>query len=120
MIEELANIHLYNFKMLETIPDIEEPTFTFSHIIPPHHPYLFSKDGSIKSHASRLEQFKKNKWDKRKEYIEQLIFVNTKIKKVINIILDKSVVPPIIIVQSDHGPQLPGEKTKDFKAWLGE
>ena len=36
---DLAHIHLENFKILESVPDDPSPTFTFSHILLPHHPY---------------------------------------------------------------------------------
>ncbi len=114
IIEDLANSHLYTLKMLETIPDIKQPTFTFVHLLLPHHPYLFDHNGTIRHHATILDQFQSNMWEKRDEYIEQLIFVNNKIKSAVDTILNKSAIPPIIILQSDHGPHLIGENIDQY------
>ncbi len=106
IIEDLAEFHLYTFKKLMSIPDIAEPTFTFAHIVLPHHPYIFDRNGNIIKHASMHNQFKSRMWKKKKKYVEQLIFVNKIITEVLDELLRKSDVPPIIILQSDHGPQV--------------
>ncbi|MCM8819531.1 MAG: hypothetical protein NC925_01925 [Candidatus Omnitrophica bacterium] len=45
-------------------------------------------------------------WDNKEGYINQLIFINKKVKEIINLILEESFSPPIIILQADHGPHL--------------
>lgn len=100
---DAANSILYAFDKLEQIPSIKEPTFTFAHILNPHHPYLFDRSGTI------LPQTKKGfgstkEWGKKDKYIDQLIFDNKMILKAIDKILTKSEIPPIIIIQGDHGP----------------
>jgi hypothetical protein len=114
IIEDLANSHLHTLKMLETIPDIESPTFTFVHLLLPHHPYLFDRNGKIKHHATILDQFQLNMWEKKNEYIEQVIFVNNRMKEIIDTIFNKSISPPIIIIQSDHGPQISGVDNETY------
>ncbi|MFC1736984.1 hypothetical protein ACFL1X_12780, partial [Candidatus Hydrogenedentota bacterium] len=42
--------------------------------------------------------------DYRKQYIDQLVFVTRKTQETIDAILANSERPPIIILQSDHGP----------------
>jgi len=116
IIENLAEFHLNVFKKLEEIPRIKGPTFTFAHIILPHHPYIFDRYGNVKSRASILNQFTSGKWRMKDEYIDQLIFVNKKTEEVIDKILERSEIPPIIIIQSDHGPQVVTDnlEAKDF------
>jgi hypothetical protein len=115
IIEDLANNHLHTLKMLQTIPEIETSTFTFVHFLLPHHPYLFDRNGNVKHHATLLDQFQRGgMWGKKNEYIEQVIFVNNRMKKVIDTILIKSTSPPIIILQSDHGPQVPGVDNETY------
>ena len=53
-------------------------------------------------------------WLRKDEYIDQLIFVNKKISDLIDILLKKSSNPPIIIIQSDHGPQVLNVPTNDY------
>jgi hypothetical protein len=114
IIEDLAKSHLYTLKMLETIPELEAPTFTFVHLVLPHHPYLFDRNGNVIHHATLLNQFQAHMWANKNEYIEQLIFVNNRMKGVIDTLLRKSSPPPIIIIQSDHGPQVPGVDNETF------
>jgi len=106
IIENLAEVHLNAFRKLEEIPEIKEPTFTFVHMILPHHPYIFDRHGNIKSPPTMLNQFTLGKWEMKDEYIDQLIFVNKKTEEVIGKIIERSEIPPIIIIQSDHGPQI--------------
>ena len=97
---------LYLFESLETIPEIQSPTFTFAHISCPHDPYVFDKNGNLP------EQFILAKGmddeaavlEMHECYINQLIYLNNRIEEVIDNILTKSDVEPIIILQSDHGP----------------
>lgn len=102
---DLAECHLQNFRNLAEIADDNAATFTFAHFIPPHHPYLFNKDGKILRTATVSNQFEfqKHLWGDRRSYIEQLQFVNGKIREAVQQILQRSATPPIIVIQSDHG-----------------
>jgi hypothetical protein len=53
-------------------------------------------------------------WERKDEYIEQLMFVNKKVMEVVDSILISSEHDPIIIVQSDHGPQISQGITDEF------
>lgn len=100
---------LYTFDYLANISRIKEPTFVFAHIVTPHPPFVFGRNG---------EKVKQNKifafWDgaayhgTKQKYIEkyrnQLIYINEKLQKAVDQILSNSNTPPIIILQSDHGP----------------
>ena len=88
---------LYEFEKLAEIPNIKDPTFVFAHMIIPHRPYVFDRYGNF---PSREEVSKRGK---DKNYIEQLIFTNKKIKILIEKLLSKSESPPIIILQADEG-----------------
>lgn len=89
---------LYKFDELAKIPNIEGPTFVFAHMLCPHQPYVFDKDGKFVSVAEASAK------GRNLSYIEQLRFANKKTEELINIILSKSKIPPIIILQSDEGP----------------
>ncbi len=114
IVEDLAETHLNTFEKLNKIPEINKPKFTFVHLIMPHHPYIFDREGNIRKHATKLDQFQLEMWQKKDEYIDQLIFVNNKIEGAIDKIIAGSVNPPIIIVQSDHGSTIPGINHKEL------
>jgi len=89
---------LYTFDNLAEIPDIKEPTYTFAHILIPHHPYVFDREGN---YQTLIEAEEKSETD---NYIDQLIAANNMLMELIDELLATSEVPPIIILQADEGP----------------
>lgn len=89
---------LYEFDKLAEIPNIKEPTFVFAHILIPHPPYVFDKNGNFLSYQEA------NNRTEKANYLNQLIFTNKKVKSLVNTLLLNSENPPIIILQSDEGP----------------
>lgn len=89
---------LYKFQKLKEIPDIKEPTFTFAHFLSPHPPYVFDADGN------NISWYKESNKSAYERYVDQMIFTNKKIKDIIDVILERSEVKPIIVLQSDEGP----------------
>ncbi len=114
IVEDLAAFHLHAFEKLRAISALPGPTFTFAHIILPHHPYLFDRGGNVKRHASMLDQFQNDMWQYGDAYLDQLVFVNKKVLEVIDAILSAEGPAPIIILQSDHGPQLFNARRDDY------
>lgn len=86
------------FEKLAEIPNIEEPTFTFVHMLIPHWPYVFDKNGNF------LTEEEVNNKSKLLNYVDQLVFTNKKIKVLIDKLLTTSEVAPIVILQADEGP----------------
>lgn len=103
--------------VLDELPKIalrEEPTFTFAHIISPHHPFVFGENGEDISPrqrwasvtgGSRHSYFGGPK-EYRENYPKQARFLTKRIEQTIDRILANSPRPPIIILQSDHGSGL--------------
>jgi hypothetical protein len=106
--EDLARCHLANLQSLKQMGAAPGPKFVFAHFVPPHHPYLFDRNGRIPRSVTLSDQFELHKhlWEKRGQYLEQLQFMNGRIIEAIDEILARSARPPIIVIQSDHGPQL--------------
>jgi hypothetical protein len=76
--------------------------FVFAHFLLPHFPYMFMADGGPTSwNDVELEGYH---WKNHDAYVEQLRFTNTMVKRAIDEIISKSKNPPVIILQSDHGP----------------
>lgn len=105
---DLAKCHLANFATLATIGSAPGPKFVFAHFVLPHHPYLFDRDGNILRNAviSNQFEFQKRLWEDRDSYRSQLEFANRKVLEAVDGILASSRTPPIIVIESDHGPGL--------------
>jgi len=101
------------FQALSSFSCPKSPCFIFAHIFSPHPPFVFGKNGeninpgefSIDD-GSDITGFDKTKLQQYiMSYRDQLSFINKKIIETVDSVLEKSEVPPIIILQSDHGPR---------------
>ncbi|MBN1589117.1 MAG: hypothetical protein JW888_06360 [Pirellulales bacterium] len=108
--DDLAQCHLHNLEQLRQMGSMRGPKFVFCHFVPPHHPYLFDRDGNVLRNVTVSNQFQLQKrlWADRKSYLDQAVFMGRSIDGVVENILRESRVPPIIIIQSDHGPDIAG------------
>lgn len=89
------------FSKIGTTLSIRSPKFVFMHVMLPHPPFLFKQDGSVYGDSFSLAA---DKWGAREKYKDQLIFLNQKVKAMVGETLTQSKRPPVIIIQSDHGP----------------
>ena len=83
---------------LDSIPNIPDPTFAFSHVYPMHTPFIFLSDGSIRSDATVPPGIELG----RELYVEALIYTNRTLETLVDNILDRSENAPVIIIQGDH------------------
>jgi hypothetical protein len=88
----------YQFDEIAKIPNIKEPTFVFAHMLIPHPPFVFDRYGNF------LPEEKVNKRSNEENYVEQLIYTNQKVKMLVEQLILKSKIPPIILLQADEGP----------------
>ncbi|MBW8009660.1 MAG: hypothetical protein FVQ83_00275 [Chloroflexi bacterium] len=103
---------LFAFENLAEFADKPGSYFVFAHIMAPHPPFIFEADGSnrIMNRSYNLNDGPGyiGLYGTREEYISryrnQLIFVNSQLRTAIDEIFSKSETPPVIIIQSDHGP----------------
>ena len=112
---------LYTFDHLPGSSRLDRPVFVFAHILAPHPPFVFGRQGEEIGSESRFTL-----WDgariigedalTREEYVarytDQLLFINSKVSEAVEAILSESSRPAIIILQADHGPRL-------FPEWEG-
>ena len=105
---DLANCHTTNMESLVNLVPSEGPKFVFAHFVLPHHPYLFDREGRVLKDSTIANQFdfQAKLWEEKDGYIEQLMFVNDRVASILSEILARSSNPPIVLVHSDHGPQL--------------
>ena len=99
---DIRKTTLNAFSKLPELHRIKEPKFVFAHIISPHPPYLFDVSGEPVPGAGLTMDWKY--WKQKKNYLNQLIFINKKVEKLIDDLLLNSEISPIIIFQADHGP----------------
>ena len=79
--------------------DIQAPKFVFSHHLISHAPFPFGENGEI---VEKKDQYD---WQNKNIYLGTYIFTENQIIDLVSEILAKSKTPPIIIIQSDHGPR---------------
>jgi hypothetical protein len=105
---DLALCNLSNFRTLAAMRPTLRPKFVFAHFILPHHPYLFDRDGNILRNAQVSNQFELQSrlWEDRDRYRSQLEFVNGKVTETIRAMLANYDLAPIVVIASDHGPNL--------------
>lgn len=115
-----VNISTYTYqthreKILDGFAEVQNlirkprPKFVFVHIIAPHPPFVFDKNGDPIQPDWEYTIFDAMKFaGGKEEYIEgyrgQVMYINQLVIDMVNQILLNSSTPPIIILQADHGP----------------
>lgn len=96
---------------LDLITDVPGPKFVFAHIALPHGPFVFTATGAYTG----------GKLNETEGYIPQLIYTNQRITRILQQIIANSDVPPIIILESDHGidETNPNIRMKNLMAYYG-
>jgi hypothetical protein len=80
------------------LADEPGPKFVLLHLLVPHQPYVFDRDGSF---VSREDE---NQRTRRQNYSNQVHAANGLIRQLVDGVLERSASPPVIIVQGDEGP----------------
>jgi hypothetical protein len=84
---------LYTLNQLGKLPNMIGPKFVFAHIVSPHKPYVFGPAGEIVG-------------DEKNDIIgfrDQVQYLNSRLVPMLQSIIINSSIPPIIILQADHG-----------------
>lgn len=101
----------YDLRNLAVAGNQDGPDFVFVHIPAPHPPFVFGPDGEDATpnrpftnldaaeflEVGSVEEYKKG-------YTDQLSYINKEVLSAIQTIMQTSDTPPIIVIQSDHGP----------------
>jgi uncharacterized membrane protein YGL010W len=86
---------------LADVPLRGEPTFAFAHLVSPHWPYVFGADCSVAKPVVLNSRARR-----QRAYLNQLRCLNQLVLRTVRDIRLRSAVPPIIILQGDHGTNL--------------
>jgi len=99
---------LQRFSILESMASRPGPKFVFAHIVLPHPPFVFDRQGGPRepkilgfSDGSHLGLPPAEYID---AYNEQLLYANRLVNSLVDSILKNSATEPVIILQGDHGP----------------
>ncbi|MDQ2693420.1 MAG: hypothetical protein M3Y68_15390, partial [Chloroflexota bacterium] len=104
------------FNSVDDIARMPQPTFAYLHLISPHPPFVFDADGTPTHPADFWNEKRLYTADLyKKGYVNQAQFLNEKLLQAVDTILAESEVPPIIIIQGDHGPWL---QPRDRRMWI--
>jgi hypothetical protein len=97
---------LFLLDQLPKTPSIERPTFSFVHILIPHVPYVFGPSGEILTDPGYFSGGRAqpvNEEYRNKGYTGQIEFINARMLDILEILIEESDVPPIIVLQADTG-----------------
>ncbi len=115
----IKNVTFNTFDMVAKVPELKGPNFVFAYFYGLHPPFVFDVEGEDIKAFQAVEGIKDSeKW--KKLYLNQLKFYNSKLEGLMSLILSKSRVPPVIILQSDHGTQFSACPSENFKGCIQE
>ena len=101
---------LYTLDMMRSVPlGVPSPKFVFAHIVSPHFPVVFGPNGE-----NVLITMDVDDETYAKAYQGQITYLNKRVLEIIHNILTVSAIPPIIIIQGDHGYDLFLEEERTF------
>jgi hypothetical protein len=98
---------MYIFNHLPDTTKLKPPIFVFAHILCPHPPFVFDHNGRVMAPEKQFNApigSRLHGAEGSTGYIEQVRFVNHKIKETVDYLLANQRWPSVIIIQSDHGP----------------
>ena len=81
------------------IPKRPGPVFTFAHLMSPHDPYVFARDCGPPRHEAGGSRSQRE----AAAYVEQIQCLNHKVLDLVDTLLRTSELPPVILLQGDHG-----------------
>ena len=95
------------FNNIDKVSRIQQPTFSYIHVISPHPPFVFDPNGNPTYPPDFWNDQRQYPPDKyQKGYLNQLQYLNRNMLEAIDTITANSETPPVIIIQGDHGPWL--------------
>ena len=96
----------YLLDTLPNIPQILGPKFVYAHLLLPHPPFIFGPNGEeVKIGDMGFNDGTRYQNEiNRKGYRDQTIYTNNRLVLILAEIIENSPNPPIIVLESDHGP----------------
>jgi hypothetical protein len=84
---------LFTLDQLSKVAKMPGPKFVFAHIVSPHKPFVFGPQGeSVQQEKNPLVGYR-----------DQVAYLNSRMVPLLQKIISDSALPPVIVVQGDHG-----------------
>lgn len=83
---------IFMLDALENMESIPAPRFVFAHLPAPHAPFVVNSQGEFELMT-----------DEDGGYAQEIQFINRRMLEIVRHIIETSEVPPIIVIQADHG-----------------
>ncbi|MEW6086159.1 MAG: hypothetical protein AB1607_16340 [Chloroflexota bacterium] len=97
---------LYTLETLPQIPNISGAKFVYAHLILPHPPFVFGPNGEETANSEKglndITLYEDEAM--RAAFRDQTLYTNQRLIPILRSIIEESSVPPIIVLESDHGP----------------
>ena len=93
------NQNIINLTLEAARKKINNPKFIFTHLMMPHYPYYYDKNGNERPFELLTEGNQVN----QEHYIEYLQYCNKRFLSLIDELKTASATPPVIIFMGDHG-----------------
>jgi hypothetical protein len=107
--KDLRRLRIFSLlDKIKKLPTVQGNLFVFAHLVVPHFPYTFGPNGEVPAYQGKNAAYDETV----AAYAGQVQFINKEILKVVDALIQDSKVPPVIIIQGDHGP-LPDLVTED-------
>ena len=102
---------LYQFNTVEQVAALPGPKFVFLHVIAPHDPYV------LDANCQPITYSQTKKFSEPENYGNQALCINHELEQLVTMLLSKSKIPPVIIMQSDEGAPFLGRQLKPADNW---
>jgi hypothetical protein len=93
------NENILHLTTKTTTEKTSKPKFIFTHLMLPHYPYYYDKDGN----EYPFEQLVEGTQGNQEQYIQYLLHSNKRLLTLIDHILKSSRTTPMIVLMGDHG-----------------
>lgn len=100
-------LNQYSLAMLETVPDLPGKKFVYAHLFSTHIPFVYRQNGD----------FWYQPVESNEGYGNAILYTSDRILKIVDLILKKSSVPPVIILQGDHNYAVTPDRVKILNAY---
>jgi hypothetical protein len=107
-IPETATMFDWKFAALAALPGGGQPLFVLAHLGLPHEPYVYAANCQHRSPYWPLQDIGEEAPKVRAAYLDQIRCLNRKLTELVTSLQERSAVPPIILIQGDHGHGLLG------------
>jgi hypothetical protein len=101
-IEEAASVE-WKLAALQTLPDSAGPILAFLHLLATHEPYILERDCTPRAPWWPRTDAGAENAAARTAYADQVTCVTSLVLDAVSGLIRRSTVPPVIILQSDHG-----------------